>query len=57
MQNQEAQYGEYVQNLDNFSTQLKQTTSDKERMAGEITQFVIEKKAKLKFLATSLVSS
>ena len=50
-------YSEYMQNLDNYNQQLKQVNEEKERLQAQLAQFSVEKKAKLKFLATSLVSS
>ena len=57
LQNQEVCYSEYVSNLDQFNSQLKVVSDEKERLQKQLDQYVIEKKAKLKFLATSLVSS
>ena len=50
-------YSEYIQNLDKYSSQLKQSEGEKANLQKQITQYSIEKKAKLKFLATSLLSS
>lgn len=50
-------YNDYMANLDNYNSQVQVLTSEREMLQAELRQFMIEKKAKLKFLATSLVSS
>ena len=50
-------FSEYMQNLENYNQQLKAVNDEKDRLQDQISQFTVEKKAKLKFLATSLVSS
>ena len=57
LQNQEHCYSEYVSNLDQFNSQLKFVNEEKTILEKQLEQYQIEKKAKLKFLATSLVSS
>jgi len=57
LQNQEHCYSEYVSNLDQFNSQLKFVNEEKSILEKQLEQYQIEKKAKLKFLATSLVSS
>jgi hypothetical protein len=57
LQNQEMCYTEYMQNLENYNCQIKQIQEEKADLERQLVQFSIEKKAKLKFLATSLLSS
>ena len=57
LQTQEQCYSEYMQNLDNYGQQLQSVNEDKTTLQKQVVQFSIEKKAKLKFLATSLLSS
>lgn len=46
-----------MQNLDNYGQQLQSVNEDKTTLQKQVMQYSIEKKAKLKFLATSLLSS
>lgn len=57
LRNQEQCYSEYMSNLDNINTQLQAANHEKESLHKQIDQYSVEKRAKLKFLATSLVSS
>lgn len=56
-QTQNMCYSDYLQKLEEFNQQLAQAQQTKEMLEAQLAQFSSEKRAKLKFLATSLVSS
>lgn len=49
-------YQDYLKNLENFNNQLNISCEERENLKEQINTFIIEKRAKLKFLATSLIS-
>jgi hypothetical protein len=48
-------FSQYVKSLDNYDEELTKVVGEKDKLGKQIKLLKVEKKAKLKFLATSLL--